>query len=383
VYLTTKNTIEEQIQQGAQAIAIAVAHYIMEDTEAYESFIRDFVDTKSENSEYADDEYYKKMQAFFSDIKADSNVKFIYTERRINDEDIEFILDAEPMGTADHSPPGKTDTCDSTEKQIYADRIPASYTPANFEQWGWLLGAFAPIFDRNGELLGLAGVDIDAHHLSVCLNSLQMILFAIYAAIIGLVCFFLIRYSEAILEPMYKDKLTGAYTKRYAEKLIHDEISAAIKGHKDLTLMMLDLDHFKNINDTYGHGFGDKVLSSVSDVIKKSLRENDYFIRYGGEEFLAVIPSVDDKRSVEIAERIRHAVEANEIFNEVKNILVKMTVSIGVANLKDTDVSVLTFVDYADQALYDAKKTRNCVSLYVQDESASKSWVRKRTLDGF
>jgi diguanylate cyclase (GGDEF)-like protein len=241
--------------------------------------------------------------------------------------------------------------------------------------------AYAPFFDRDGKFIGLAGVNIEAQRLFDYLRRLQMILFVIYTVIVGVVGWVLFRYSNAILEPMYKDKLTGAYTKRYAEKLIHDEIATAIKGHKDLTLMMLDLDHFKNVNDTYGHGFGDKVLTSVSGIIKKSLREKDYFIRYGGEEFLAVVPGVGEDLAVNIADRIRHVVETREVFNEEKNVLVKTTISAGVASLKDTDVSVQVFVDQADQALYEAKKTRNSVSLYEQDESASQSWVRKRTLD--
>jgi diguanylate cyclase (GGDEF)-like protein len=144
---------------------------------------------------------------------------------------------------------------------------------------------------------------------------------------------------------------------------------------------MLDLDHFKKVNDTYGHRFGDHVLSSVSATIKNSLREKDYFIRYGGEEFIAVLPGVAEQRAVEIAERIRRVVEESEIFNKDNSVPVKITVSIGIANLNDSAISVQEFVDQADRALYDAKKSRNCVSLFLPDESASKSWVRKWSVD--
>jgi diguanylate cyclase (GGDEF)-like protein len=382
VYVTTRHIIEEQLQRSAQAVAVSIACYITEDIENYESFIRDFVDTPNKDSKYADTAYYKRMQAFFAKIKANSNVKYIYTEQRIDDKNIVFILDAEPVGASDHSPPASLNPNDQWRERVYTSgKISVGYRSVHYSRWGHLIVAYAPIFDCNEKFLGLIGVNIEAQHLFDYLNRLQMVLFVIYTTIVGIVCFVLIRYSNVILEPMLKDKLTGAYTKRCSEKLIHEEIAAAVKGHKDLALMMLDLDHFKNINDTYGHGFGDIVLHSVSESIKRSLREKDYLIRYGGEEFIAVIPGVNEKRAVEIAERIRLAVEEGEIFNEEKSVPVKMTISIGIANLNDSAISVNEFINRADQTLYHAKKNRNCVALFAQDAATRQSWVRKRATD--
>jgi len=231
-------------------------------------------------------------------------------------------------------------------------------------KWGAAVSAYAPIYNDNGEILGIVGVDIDSAELYSSINRLQVILLAIYAGMIVITFLVLMKYSNAFLDPLFKDKLTGAYTKRYSENLIQEEIAAAVKRRKELSLMMLDLDHFKNINDTYGHGFGDKVLSSVSETIKKSLREKDYFIRFGGEEFIALIPHVAENRATEIAERIRQAVGENEIFNEETNVSVKMTISIGIANLKDSAISVQEFIDRADKALYSAKVKRNCVCAF-------------------
>jgi hypothetical protein len=235
VYVTTRLIIEEQLQRSAQAVAVAVACYITDDIENYESFIRDFVDTKDEDSKYADSSYYKKMQAFFFFFKASSNVKYIYTERRIDEKDIEFILDAEPVGDADHSKPTDRNPNDQWRERVYASgKISIGYRSIRYSRWGHLIVAYAPILDRNEKFLGLVGVNIEAQRLFDYLNRLQMVLFAIYTAIGGIVCFVLIRYSNVILEPILKDKLTGAYTKRYSDKLIHDEIAVAIKGHNDL-----------------------------------------------------------------------------------------------------------------------------------------------------
>jgi diguanylate cyclase (GGDEF)-like protein len=320
------------------------------------------------------------MQAFFARIKAHSNVKYVYTERKIDDANIQYILDAEPLGTSDHSPPGTTDSNDLDKERVYAHHIPTSYAPKSFTRWGRLLGAYAPIFDRQGELLGVAGIDIDASLLSAQLNKLQAILVTLYAAIIVIALVFMVRSSNTIVRSMLEDKLTGAYAKRYSEQLIHDEMAAAVKGHKDLALLMLDLDRFKEINDTYGHCFGDHVLSSVSHIIKKSLRQEDYFIRYGGEEFIVVIPDADAQCSVEIAERIRQAVAESEILH-TDDECVKMTISIGVAHLDNFAMNVKDFIDCADKALYAAKKSRNCVALFEPDNLPSKNWMNKRSTD--
>ena len=361
VYVTTRSVIVGEIKLYAQGIAVAIANNVMGDIQGYKSFN----ETRDVHSGY-----YQRMQAVFANIKADSNVKFIYTERRIDAETTEYILDAEPIGTPDHSPPGEIEENTPNKESVFSTGRPTVYS-GKYEKWGQLLGAHAPIFDEDGKMLGIVGVDVDVSNIYYCMSRLQKVLFAVYVVIIGITLWMLNKYSDTFLEPLFKDKLTGAYTKRYSETLIQEEIVAAVRSHKNLVLMMLDLDHFKNINDTYGHNFGDKVLSSTSGAIKVSLREKDYFIRYGGEEFIVFISGVTAERALEIAERIRRSVEANEIFNEEKNIVVKMTISIGIANLdlhqNQTAISAQELTDRADKALYVAKENRNCVSVF-QDQ---------------
>ena len=355
VYLITRSVIVGEIKMNAQAVAVAVAGDVMEHLEDYQSF----VETKDIHSKY-----YRRMQDIFTNIKANSNVRFIYTERRIDEKNTEYILDAEPIGSLDHSLPGKREKNDSDKESVFSSGQPAVCKIVKFEKWGQLLSAHAPIFDEKNEVVGIVGVDIDISKLYHYMNYLQIVLLIVYVAIIGTVLWVLNKYSGMFLEPLFKDKLTGAYTKRYSESLIQEEIAVAVKSHKNLALMMLDLDHFKKINDTYGHNFGDKVLSSTSDAIKLSLRARDYFIRYGGEEFIVLIAGVVEERALDIAERIRRSVEANEIFNEEKDLIVKMTISIGVANLKDTAISAQELTEQADKALYIAKENRNCVSVF-------------------
>ena len=355
VYITTKKGIEAQFVNSAKGIAVSIADSMMMNIIEYKLFLA---------TRDVDSEYYKNMQAYLAHIRLNGNLKYIYTERRLDAETIEFILDAEPIESPDHSPPGSTGPNDRYREMAYSTGKPSGFEIVEYERWGKLLGAYAPIFDSYGEMLGLVGVNIDASHLYAQLNNLNLVLFMTYGVIIGLSVLSLSKYSNVILEPMLKDKLTGAFSKRYFEKFLREEIKRSIRNCEELALMVLDLDHFKKVNDTYGHVFGDKVLSSTSEVIKRTLRPSDYLIRYGGEEFIVVIAKVDNKHVLEVAERIRRAVENNEVFNEERDIPIKVTISIGVSSLNNLSMGPKELVNNADKALYAAKVTRNTVSMF-------------------
>ena len=355
VYFTSYNIIEEQLVSGTKGVAVSIANSLAWHIEEYKSFL----ETRDVQSDY-----YVKTQAYFADIKANSRIKYISTERKVNDEIIEYILDSEPIGSQDYSPPGDTEPIDPRSELTYSTGVPFGFKITSYESWGKLLGAYAPIFDNDGEMLGLVCVHIDSLDLYSYMNKLHIVLLGIYIVILGLSWLSLSKYSRSILDPMLKDKLTGAYSKRYFEKMLHEEISRAVKYRMGLALMMLDLDHFKNVNDTYGHVFGDKVLSSISEIVRKTIRPSDYFIRYGGEEFAVLMTDSNDKPVLEVAERIRRAIEDSPIFNEEKNIPVKMTISIGVACFDRVSLNAKELIENADRALYVAKVKRNMVALF-------------------
>ena len=355
VYVSAKDTIEKQLRLNAQTLAVAAACIVEQDIDGYKAFS----ESKDTNSDY-----YLQMHEIFMTIKANSNIRYLYTERKIDEKSFEYILDAEIIGHHDHSLPGTIEEIDLQREFVYATEQPTVFNLANHPIWGSLVSAYAPIVDKNGEILGTAGVDIDSSELYNNLVRVQIMLLVTYFGIAVVTLLILLKSANTVFEPLFKDKLTGAYVKRYSEKLIQEEISDAVRRRKDLSLMMLDLDHFKNINDTHGHIFGDVVLSAVSNAIKKTLREKDYFIRYGGEEFIVLIPQASNKQAIEIAERIRKSVSDTEILNEEKNLIIKITISIGIAYLNDSAVSVQEFIACADRALYAAKVTRNCVRTF-------------------
>jgi diguanylate cyclase (GGDEF)-like protein len=159
-----------------------------------------------------------------------------------------------------------------------------------------------------------------------------------------------------------KDSLTGIYNRKYIyEKLPADIVNATVSGHR-IGLIMADIDHFKQVNDTYGHLAGDEVLRVFARVLIEELRrESDWVARYGGEEFLVCIPGASKEITFEIAERMRQAFENTTIhFNGTD---IRATASFGISHLiPDKDVTIEKFIGYADKNLYLAKnKGRNRV----------------------
>ena len=152
------------------------------------------------------------------------------------------------------------------------------------------------------------------------------------------------------------DKLTGIYNRRKLDEYMESELNRAKRYHQPLSFMILDIDHFKNINDTYGHPVGDSTLQTLAKILTDNLRKSDILGRYGGEEFLIICPETDNNQTALLAEKLRACVE-NTLFDDIKN----MTISIGVAEFKGEN-TVKELLSRADRALYQAKHNgRNCV----------------------
>jgi diguanylate cyclase (GGDEF)-like protein len=141
------------------------------------------------------------------------------------------------------------------------------------------------------------------------------------------------------------DYLTGLYNRQYIQKLIYDE------SHKNVAIM--DVDHFKNINDTYGHACGDVILKSVSQTIRGLLRKYDVFARYGGEEFLTLLPETDLEGATIVAERFRKQIEKMTV--RYADFTIKITITLGVAKY-DHRLGADRSIQMADKALYQGKE---------------------------
>ena len=164
-----------------------------------------------------------------------------------------------------------------------------------------------------------------------------------------------------------KDPLTQTWNRRYFEKLVPEFIKECIKKSQNFSLLLLDADKFKNINDTYGHKTGDKVLIELAQICRSSLREDDVVARFGGEEFVIFLNNTDSVSAFKVAERLRQNIAADKIFDD-KNNAITFTVSIGVVSSEKTD-SLDVLLRQVDDAMYLAKNAgRNRVALYDEQK---------------
>ena len=154
----------------------------------------------------------------------------------------------------------------------------------------------------------------------------------------------------------FTDPLTGLSNRGHFMEIATQELERSRRYGHPLSLWMLDIDYFKNVNDTYGHHAGDLALQSLVDVSHNVLRDMDIMGRVGGEEFAVLLPETDTEQALLVAERLRQKVAAADVLLE-QGKSVRYTVSIGVATLGDNESGVETLLGRADKALYQAKKT--------------------------
>lgn len=169
------------------------------------------------------------------------------------------------------------------------------------------------------------------------------------------------------------DRMTKLFNHHYFQGRLVDEIYRSVRYDHELSLIMLDIDHFKNFNDTYGHQEGDFIIKTLSKLLKNTVRITDIVSRYGGEEFTIILPETNIEDAQIIAEKIRSTINDHQFLNNKNEY--KVTISLGLANIvgKNYDKPIMSteLIEKADQALYLSKKTgRNKVSLYSEVETS-------------
>jgi diguanylate cyclase (GGDEF)-like protein len=173
--------------------------------------------------------------------------------------------------------------------------------------------------------------------------------------------------NEGLLRFAFTDYLTGLRTRGYFEQQLELEFKRAERKQQKFALLMIDIDHFKVLNDTHGHHVGDQLLRDVTSILMKDMREVDTVARYGGEEFVIILPETTETGAVFVAQRLRRAVDQAKFFAGSPHSVQHLTISIGVA-LYDTDAQFKRdLIEFADAALYAAKHAgRNRVTCYSE-----------------
>jgi diguanylate cyclase (GGDEF)-like protein len=164
-----------------------------------------------------------------------------------------------------------------------------------------------------------------------------------------------LRLREALRNQSIRDPLTGLFNRRFLEETLEREIRRAVRSEQPLGLLMLDLDHFKKFNDTYGHEAGDSVLRETASFLAKSVRAEDIVCRFGGEEFVVILPLADLQATQARAERIRSKLRELTVMHQGHSVGI-ITASVGVAALPDHGTARSALLEAADAALYRAKR---------------------------
>ena len=213
-----------------------------------------------------------------------------------------------------------------------------------FKPWGWVIGT------------GVYLVDIDDSIQKIRKESHKEVIKIIeILVIINLVVIFIIlvisrSFINKYEELATKDKLTNIFNRLKIDTYLQNQVEECNNSTNKLSLIFFDIDHFKQVNDTYGHKVGDYVLQEISKVISNHIRKDDFFGRWGGEEFLIILPNIELEEAVKVAEKLRKVIE-NHTFREVG----KITCSFGVVSCKKSE-RVNEIIERVDTLLYKAKE---------------------------
>ncbi|MBF0609301.1 MAG: diguanylate cyclase [Candidatus Magnetobacterium sp. LHC-1] len=208
---------------------------------------------------------------------------------------------------------------------------------------------FLPILDENAQVTSICIIVQDMTDIAISQKMIDEVLDA----------------NKMLQQLSYYDGLTNIYNRMYLEKLLEREFENAKTGGAPFSVVMFDLDHFKRVNDTYGHLAGDDVLKTVAKTVASHLRQADILGRYGGEEFLIIVPDISDAELMLLCRRIRTSIEETVVQHD--GIDIRVTLSIGIATYRESMTDYLQIVHEADIALYQSKKLgRNRVTSYAQ-----------------
>ncbi|HVW52889.1 MAG TPA: diguanylate cyclase [Trinickia sp.] len=193
--------------------------------------------------------------------------------------------------------------------------------------------AFMPLIE-NGEVVAVCVTIADVTELAVAWKEREVAL-------------------EALRDSSERDALTGLYNRRHVDRRLQAEYNSWTRHQDAFAVLLFDIDHFKRINDTYGHPMGDAVLRKIAATVSPQLRNSDVVGRYGGEEFIVILPHCDEVGAAVVGEKIRAAIENDAL--DVSTGPLNVTVSVGGSVAYDGLTNVAALVSEADRALYDAK----------------------------
>lgn len=360
IYNRTADVIVREQGVSAMNQSIAVAALLAEDIDSY----RALVEAESVVPGTPEAAYYERMRAVFQEIKAKTGAFYLYTEKILSEQEYLFILDGEDPSSPNFSPIGTKEDMVDHDYDLFLLGEPYATEIRYYPEWGHLLTGYAPISDpNNGEILGMVGTDLSADHVHALIDNLRNVILLSLALLLFGIGVVLYQFLGSFLLSIETDFLTGLFNKKYFEIRKRKLCDSGQGTSESCSVIMLDIDDFKQLNDTHGHPLGDQALKRVADVIKASTRTQDICSRFGGDEFIVMLPGASSTSAELVAERIRSDVERILLLND-DALPVPMTVSVGIATGCRGATTADDLVIRADKALYRSKgEGKNRVSI--------------------
>ena len=246
---------------------------------------------------------------------------------------------------AQHSSFGEPVLVDDELQAVFAGRQ-LDINVVLVDEWGAWVSGIAPLRDEAGRIVAVVNADLPAD-VSIRLEGLRGNLSETFASLVHSAA---LRFSRAEVDAI-TDGLTGVYNHRHLHERLAEEVESAAERGAELTLLFLDLDHFKEFNDRHGHSAGDTALRGVAQIIESSIRHVDLAARYGGEEFAVILVDTDAAAGRRIAERIRRRVAGDSHAGAGR-----LSISIGMATFPADADSAEAVLQRADAAMYEAKR---------------------------
>jgi diguanylate cyclase (GGDEF)-like protein len=260
----------------------------------------------------------------------------------------------------------------STNETAFRDKTPA-HAIIN-DETGFLISYLHPFYSEEGTFVGMVGVDIYIDEYLRNANLVRMLLLIVFLVpSVALTAIYILLYVVNLhkaLNSAQTDPLTSVKNRRYMEKQLPQIVKQHYEKQQPLSVIMIDIDHFKNYNDNYGHQQGDRVLIGVTRAISSVLREKmDVIFRYGGEEFIVILTNTKVSDAEIVAERIKTTVNSLSIKHEYSKAAECVTVSQGIYSAIPVNPdSVKLYIEYADKAMYSAKNSGRNRYVIMEDE---------------
>jgi diguanylate cyclase (GGDEF)-like protein len=357
LYDSIRNLVVYELGNNAVNIAFTTAKFIEQDIDPFIALMQV---EEYDRQEY-DTDYYNRMQALFRELKKNTGSTFIFAEKKLSDLEIAYLIDGEDPQSGLFSPIGTVDNMGELELRVFKEGITGATDIVDWEFWGKFVTGYAPIMDRStGEVVGVVGVDFSFEYIENLLNRIRRLIIFTFLLIALLGTYILNRLVIDRSMALCIDYLTGLHSKRYHDVRLNSLIRKRRLSGKPLSLMIMDVDSFKEINDEFGHDVGDETLKVVARKIKLYTRSTDICSRVGGDEFAIILPETDLERARLIGERIVERFR-RDLSRTKKDGDPEITLSIGVAQWRE-GMNARELNQLADVAMYRAKgKGRNGV----------------------